>query len=69
MHWVYFSSGKEAFPNRDLFDHMKEAGLLSVIVIPSDQTDIFEALGDGKTKETEFLIDEEDSSDEFSDLL
>lgn len=69
VHWVYFSSAKEAFPNRDIFDQLNDAGLLSLIVIPSDQTDIFEALGDGKTKETEFLIDEEDSTDEFSDLL
>ena len=69
VHWVYFSSAKEAFPNRDILDQLKDAGLLSLIVIPSDQTDIFETLGDGKTKETEFLIDEEDSSDEFSDLL
>lgn len=69
VHWVCFSSAKEAFPNRDIFDHLKDIGLLSLIVIPSDQTDIFEALGDGKTKETEFLIDEDDSGDEFSDLL
>lgn len=69
VHWVYFSAGKETFPNRDIFDHLKDAGLLSVVVIPSDQTDIFETLGDSKPKETDFLIDDEDSSDEFSDLL
>lgn len=69
VHWVYFSSGKEAFPNRELFDHLNDIGLLSVIIIPSDQTDIFEALGDNKPKESDFLTDEEDSSDEFSDLL
>jgi hypothetical protein len=43
--------------------------MLSLIVIPSDQTDIFEALGDNKTKATDYTTDNEDSSDEFSDLL
>lgn len=69
VHWVYFSSAKEAFPNRDIFDELKAAGMLSVIIIPSDQTDIFETLGNNKTQEIDFLTDEEDSSDEFSDLL
>lgn len=69
VHWVYFSSANQTYPNKELFERLKDAGLLNVIVIPSDQTDIFEALGDEKTKETDFSIDEDDSGDEFSDLL
>jgi superfamily I DNA/RNA helicase len=69
VHWVYFSSTKEIFPNRDVFNDLKHTKLLEYHVIPSDQTDIFEMLGNNETQGTDFLNDEEDSSDDFSDLL
>jgi len=68
VHWVYFSAGKDAFPNRDLFDHLKDIGLLSVIIIPSDQTDIFENV-DNADAFNGRVIEDDESEDDFSDLL
>lgn len=69
VHWVYFSSAKEVFPNKDIFDQLKAANMLREIVIPSDQTDIFEIFGDNNTKETDYVTDDEGVIDGFSDLL
>lgn len=68
VHWVYFSSAKEVFPNRDIFDELKAAGMLSVIVIPSDQTDIFDYT-EKKDAQFDHLYDDTESDDDFSDLL
>ncbi len=67
VHWVYFSAGKDAFPNRELFDHLKDIGLLSVIIIPSDQTDIFDVAE--KDAKVGSIFEDDESEDDFSDLL
>jgi len=68
VHWVYFSSGKEAFPNRDIFDQLKDVSLLRIIIIPSDQTDIFD-YAENKNAQVDQMIEDNESDDDFSDLL